>query len=97
MALSDSFIWEGLMEEKGFKISSPTIRKWAAGFLIVIGAGLLWDNLSGIAYNLIPNRYWDLIYPIVNRIPEVVIAVLIIIIGFKLIAGKKEELHGDER
>ena len=97
MALSDSFIWEGLMEEKGFKISSPTIRKWAAGFLIVIGAGLLWDNLSGIAYNLIPNRYWDLIYPIVNRIPEVVIAVLIIIIGFKLISGKKEELHGDER
>jgi hypothetical protein len=63
----------------------------------VIGAALLWDNFSAIVYKMIPNRYWDLIYPIVNRIPEVVIAILIIAIGFKLIAGKKEELHGDER
>ena len=48
-------------------------------------------------YNLIPNRYWDEIYPIINRFPQVVIAVIIIAIGFKLMAGKKEELHGDER
>lgn len=97
MALSDTFIWEGLMEEKGLKISSPTIRKWAAGILIVIGAALLWENLSFIVFNMIPDRYWDLIYPIVNRIPEIIIAVLIIFIGLKLIAGKKEELNGNER
>ena len=97
MTLSDTFIWEGVMEQEGLTISSPTIRKWAAGILIVIGAALLWENLSTIFYNLIPDRYWDLIYPIVNRIPELVVAVLIIVIGFKLIAGKKEELHGDER
>ena len=96
-ALSDVFIWEGIIEEKGFKISSPTIRKWAAGILIVIGVTMLWENFSSIVYNLIPNRYWDLIYPIVKRIPELVIALLIIVIGFRLIAGKKEELHGDER
>lgn len=97
MALPDAFIWEGVMEEKGFKISSPTIRKWAAGILIVIGAAMLWNNFSSIIYNLIPDRYWQLIYPIVNRIPELVVALLIIVIGFRLIAGKKEELNGDER
>lgn len=96
-ALSDAFIWEGVIEQNGFKISSPTIRKWAAGILIVLGAGMLWDNFSTIIYNLIPDRYWDEVYPIVNRIPEVVVALLIIVIGFRLIAGKKEELHGDER
>ena len=96
-ALSDVFIWEDTMKEKGFKISSPTIRKWAAGILIAIGVAMLWDNFSAIVYNLIPDRYWNLIYPIVNRVPEVVVALLIIIIGFRLIAGKKEELHGDER
>jgi len=48
-------------------------------------------------YNLIPNRYWDELYPIIDRIPQVVIAVLIIIIGLKLMAGKKEEIDGDER
>ena len=97
MALSDSFIWEGLMEEKGFKISSPTIRKWAAGILIVIGAVILWDNFYYVIINIIPDRYWDELYPLLDSFPEVVMAVLLIIIGFKLISGKKEELHGDER
>ena len=97
MTLSDDFLWEGVMEKKEVKISSPTIRKWVAGILIVIGVSLLWNNLSSIVYYLIPDLYWDLIYPIVCRIPELVVAVLIIVIGFRLIAGKKEELHGDER
>lgn len=96
-ALEDSFIWEGLVEDKNFKISSPTLRKWVAGILMVIGAVILWENFSAMIYNLIPNRYWDEVYPIIDRIPQVVIAVLIIAIGFKLVAGKKEELNGDER
>lgn len=95
--LSDTYIWEGVMEEKGFRVSNPTIRKWVAGILIVIGASMLWDNFSTIVYNLIPDRYWKVIYPIVNRIPELIIALLIIAIGVKLMAGKKEELHGEER
>lgn len=97
MALSDAFLWKDAMQEKGFKISSPTIRKWAAGILIFLGVAMLWENFSSIVYNLIPDRYWNLIYPMVNRIPELVVAVVIIVIGFRLIAGKKEELHGDEK
>ena len=96
-ALEDSFIWEGLMEEKSMKISNPTLRKWGAAVLIVLGATLLWENFSSIIYNLIPNRYWDTLYPMVNRVPQIVIAMLIIIIGLKLMAGKKEEINGDER
>ena len=96
-ALEDCFIWEGFLEEKNFKISSPTLRKWAAAILIVFGAVILWDNFSSIIYNLIPKRYWNELYPIIDRIPQVVIAVLIIAIGMKLIAGKKEEINGDER
>lgn len=96
-ALEDHFVWEGILEEKSFKISSPTLRKWAAGILIATGALILWNNFSAIIYNLIPDRYWDEVYPIIDRFPQVVIAVLIIAIGFKMIAGKKEELNGDER
>lgn len=96
-ALEDSFIWEGILEEKNVKLSSPTLRKWGAGILIVFGAILLWDNFSAMIYNLIPERYWDELYPIIDRIPQVVVAVLIIIIGLKLMAGKKEEINGDER
>lgn len=96
-ALEDSFIWEGIMEEKSIRISNPTLRKWGAGILIVFGAILLWDNFSSMIYSLIPDRYWQELYPIINRIPQVVVAVLIIMIGLRLMAGKKEELHGDER
>ena len=96
-ALEDGFVWEGFLEEKSFKVSSPTLRKWAAGILVVVGAVILWETFSAMIYNLIPDRYWDEIYPIINRVPQVIIAVLIIAIGFKLMAGKKEEIHGDER
>ncbi len=95
--LSDTFIWEGFVDGNEFKITSPTIRKWAAGILIVLGAILLWDNFSSLVYNMIPDRYWGEWYPIINRVPQIIIAVLIIIIGLKLMAGKKEEINGDER
>ena len=95
--LEDHCVWEGVLEEKSFKISSPAIRKWAGGILMVIGVLIFWNNFSAMIYHLIPDRYWDAWYPIVDRFPQVVIAVLIIAIGFKLMAGKKEELDGDER
>lgn len=96
-SLPDAFLWEGLAEDGSFKVSSPTIRKWVAGILMVIGAVILWDNFSYVVINIIPDRYWDELYPMIDSFPEVVIAVLIIIIGFKLMAGKKEEINGDER
>lgn len=93
----DAFLWESVIKEKNFKVTNPTLRKWGAGILIVFGLILLWENFSSMIYNLIPDRYWDELYPIVNRVPQVVIAVLIIIIGLRLMAGKKEEINGDER
>ena len=93
----DTFIWEDFLEERSFKISHPTLRKWGAVILIVCGAALLWDNFSSMIYSLIPDDLWRHLYPIINRVPQVVIAVLIIIIGLRLMAGKKEELNGDER
>ncbi len=97
MELSDAFIWDGFLEERNFRISNPALRKWGAAILIVFGVVLLWENFSQMIYNLIPDYLWGELYPIVNSVPQVVIAVLIILIGIKLMAGKKEELHGDER
>lgn len=97
MELSDEFIWEGFLEERNFRISNPALRKWGAAILIVFGAVLLWENFSSIIYNLIPDYLWNELYPIINSVPQVVIAVLIIVIGFRLMAGKKEEINGDER
>jgi len=97
MELTDDFIWEGFLAGRSIQISNPTLRKWAAAVFIVFGAVLLWENFSQVIYNLIPDDLWHELYPLIDRIPQVVIAVLIILIGIRLMAGKKEELHGDER
>lgn len=93
--LQDEFIWESFTTHRNIQISNPTLRKWLAGILIVFGVIMLWNNFSSIIYTFIPDRVWEYVYPIMDKIPQVVIALIIIAIGVKLIAGKKEELNGD--
>ena len=54
--------------------------------------GILWSNFRSIIYNLIPDELWEELYPIVTNIPGTVIAVIIVIVGVRMIIGKKEEL-----
>ena len=93
--LKDGYIWEEFLSEKAVRITSPTVRKWAASILIILGAFVLWQNFSNAIYNFIPERLWNYVYPVMENIPRVVIGVVIIAIGIKLIAGKKEELKQD--
>ncbi len=93
--LKDSFIWEEFTENRNIRVSNPTLRKWAATILVIIGVLMLWNNFSSIIYNFIPDRIWNYVYPIMEKLPKVAIAIVIIAIGFKLIVGKKEELKRD--
>jgi hypothetical protein len=91
-ALEDRYIWEEFSDLDFSKVSVKTARKWIAIALIVIGAALIWDYFSSILYRLIPEGYWDDIYPALSNIPQVVISVLMVIIGIRMIIGKKKEL-----
>lgn len=93
--LKDGYIWEEFLSEKVVRIKSPTVRKWAAAIVVIIGVIMLWQNFSSMIYSFIPDRIWNYVYPVVDKIPQVVIALVIIAIGLKLIAGKKEELKQD--
>ena len=90
--LEDDFIWTSFVTEKNIQISNPVLQKWVAGILIVFGAVMLWENFSQIIYRLIPDSLWDVLAPVVDCLPEVVISILIIYIGLQMIRGKKEEL-----
>lgn len=94
--LEDQFIWEEFTDGKPVKISEKSGRKWIAGILILLGVGILWSNFRSIIYSLIPDEMWEAIYPVVANIPGTIIAVVIIIIGVRMILGKKEELIGAE-
>ncbi len=94
-SLPDEFIWESLAEGRKIPISNPTLRKWGAGILIFFGVVTLWQNISSIIYSLIPEYLWIYLAPWVDRVPQIAVAVLIIIIGVKMIIGKREELDGE--
>lgn len=93
--VQDEFIWESFAEKRNIHISNPTLRKWAAGILIVGGVIALWQNFSSVIYNFIPDYLWEYVYPVMNKIPQIAVAIIVIIIGVKLIAGKKEEMSED--
>lgn len=93
--LQDTYVWNDFLEGREVKINNPAFRKWGAIVLIVIGISQLWNTVTSLVYNLVPDYMWDEVYMVMNEVPQVLMAIVIIFIGFKLIAGKKEELNGD--
>ena len=80
---------------KGFNLSMNS-RKVLAGILIIIGAIVLWDNLTDLIYCLLPEylTYWY--WEIISEIPRLMIGVVLIAGGLWLIRGKKKELDTAE-
>ena len=95
-ALPDEYVWTSFMEGKPLPVSNPTLKKWGAYALIIFGVVMLWENLSSVLYWVIPEYLWDQLSPLVDSIPQIVVAFVIIIVGIKLIQGKKEELNGEQ-
>ena len=92
--MEDKCIWEGL--NLNFKWNN-TYKTVFAVILIVSGIFLLWDNLSSLLWYILPDDLVSqFIYSITNRLPRIVIALLIIFLGVKLIGGKKKELEEEE-
>lgn len=94
-SLTDEYVWTSFMEGRKIKITNPSLRKWGAIVLIVYGVTQLWHSVAGWIYYLIPDHMWEEVYMFVDEVPQVLVALVIIIVGLKLIAGKKEELNGE--
>lgn len=75
---------------------SPTLfskNKLIIAFLFIfIGLTILWNNTVDFLYILMPDELSYLLRNITYRIPQIIFSLVIIFIGLKLIAGKKEEL-----
>lgn len=97
--MEDNFIWddmERVSSIRPIKFAERSAKNITAAILIFFGIYILWDNFSDMIYMLIPDSLWNRLYPVISSIPEIVIAIVIIIIGVKLIRGKKEELFGTD-
>ncbi len=93
--LPDEFIWNSFINGKTIEFSNPTVKKWGANSLIIFGVILLWNNVTTILYQLIPDGILEYLVPFIDRIPQTIISILLIMIGVQMIKGKKEELDGE--
>lgn len=94
--LQDHWIYEEFGDLTLCRPEGNKCRKWAAAAMIFVGLSVLWKNLSGFLYRLIPQSHWTTISPLINNFPETVLSILIILIGIRLIRGKKAALKQEE-
>ena len=67
-------------------------QKWVAIALIGAGVLLLWNTMTAIAYRLLPEIIYGIMRTIGNYVPRTLVAVVIILIGVRMIKGRKEQL-----
>lgn len=94
--VADSFVWESFGNLGKVQIPNPTIRRWGAVILIIYGLTMLWQTASQVLYSFFPPHIWARLWQVMDEVPRVVAALIIIGLGIKLIAGKKEELNGKD-
>ena len=92
----DKYIWEEYLGDSKLNISDGKVRTWGAILLIIFGTSILWGYIKDIFCRIIPDSMWDDLYPIVDGLPQIVIAVILIVIGVLLIKGKKKEIDSLE-
>lgn len=72
-----------------------------AVILILTGLCILWNYVSGFVNSLVwylfPDGVADNISGFVNHIPQIVVALILIVAGIKMIKGKKVELEIEEK
>lgn len=77
------------------KLEQKKGRRILAWVLILLGASILWNFMTGMVYYFldmfnISHYFWS---EIMRTVPQVVFAVLLIYAGVQLIKGKKKELE----
>ena len=67
-------------------------QKAIAGLLIAAGIIMLWNTATDMARNFLPEYIWKIMYTVGDYVPRVVVAILIMIVGVKMILGRKAQL-----
>lgn len=94
LSLEDEWIFSNFIDKEQIPSFSRSYQKWFAIILIIFGCGSLLNNCMNMIYNMIPDELWHIFYPIANHIPKILISIVLIVVGVKMIQGKKEEIDG---
>lgn len=72
-------------------------RNTLAAILIIFGFFGLWNNIIGVLRWSLPEDTFNLLDDLNYFVPSIVVSFLFIIIGIRLIRGKKQELELEEK
>lgn len=72
-------------------------RKLTAIILIVFGASILWNNLVDFFYMILPGYLADVLGSFAYHLPQLVIAVAIILAGIYILTRKKDALDKEQQ
>lgn len=95
-SLEDSYV---LHFEEFIGDTNTIFRKYrtlVAVLLIVFGFSILWNNFSNILYWVLPGFLGDMVSEISYRLPQIIIAIAIIMAGFYILSDKKHHLKDKE-
>lgn len=97
LSVEDHFIFptEGLVENRERFIRQ--YRNILAILLIVFGVYGLWHNIVWLLKWLFPDEMFFFLDGLGRILPGFVISIILIVIGIRLVKGKKEELAYDEK
>lgn len=95
-SIEDSYVFH--MDELAGDISSLVShhRKLTAILLIIFGASILWNNILDFFYMILPGYLADLLGSFAYHLPQLVIAVCIILAGIYILTRKKDELEDEQ-
>lgn len=77
---------EGLIKKNKFVVGCA---------VLLFGIYLLWNSILQRLWSVIPQFEYDILTRITSSVPQIVISIIIIIIGIKLVVGKKKESDMD--
>ena len=94
-ACTDEYVWEEFSDKRSFALPEEKMKKITPFALLFIGFGIIWNFVFDMVIKFIPGDHWSIIYPIVKSVPGLVFAILFIILGFKLLKGKKDQIDSE--
>lgn len=90
--LEDKSIFSDVTGTDLVNLTKGKSRPILAGFLIFFGCYIIYDYIINAMFSIMPGFLYHGFYNMFRRLPQILVALLIIYIGYRLIKGKKIEL-----
>lgn len=95
-SLDDNYLFNNITGDEIGKLFRGNLRPIIAGVFIFLGTYMLYQTFLDFIRPMLNRRWLYEIYRMFYDLPKIVIALFIILVGMKLIGGKKRELDLEE-